>query len=217
RQKLKQQQVSSWLSWVGERLATTLSLSLLREQLSDALPKVQIERAAISLYTSSRSRELKPLVARTADGPLFELVDAFPETFLAPREVLDTETCCHFVVLPISFETEVQGVAVLQSGAISSVYETLRQQIGSAIKGAMMHREMVAQVTLRERLEQERMAEEARVAAEIQTSMQPALMDVPGLELAALIQPAREAGGDYYDVIPMETGAWLSIGDVTGH
>src|SRR5688500_5706261 len=29
--------------------------------------------------------------------------------------------------------------------------------------------------------------------------------------------PATEVGGDCYDVVPFEGGAWLSIGDVAGH
>ncbi len=217
RQKLEQQHVTSWLSWVGERLSTTLSLSLLKEQLVDALPRLQIERGAVSLYTSARSRELKPLVARSEEGELAVAAEPFPETYLAPSEILETEEHRHFVVLPISFETEMQGIAVFESGSMPSVYETLRLQIGSAVKGAMMHREMVAQVTLRERFEKDRVAEEARLAGRIQTSVQPALMEVAGLELAALIEPAAEAGGDYYDVLPLKSGAWLAIGDVTGH
>jgi serine phosphatase RsbU (regulator of sigma subunit) len=93
----------------------------------------------------------------------------------------------------------------------------VRQQIGSAVKGAMIHHEMIKQVALRERLEHERVSEEARVAADIQTSMIPVITEVPGLELAGLMLPTQETGGDYYDVIPMQTGAWLAIGDVTGH
>ncbi len=217
RQKIEQQQVTSWLSWVGERLATALSLSLLRDALIEGLPRLQIERGCVSLYTDAGARELKPLALRTDTGEVTALGDPFPETQLAPADFLDTERCEHFVVLPITFEAEMLGVAVLASGAMPSVYETLRQQIGSAVKGAAMHREMVEQVALRQRLEADRVSKEARLAAEIQTSMKPVLMDVDGLELAALMIPAAEAGGDYYDVIPVRDGAWLAIGDVTGH
>jgi serine phosphatase RsbU (regulator of sigma subunit) len=80
-----------------------------------------------------------------------------------------------------------------------------------------MHHEIVAQVTLRQRLEAERIAEEARVAVQIQTSMAPVQTRVDGLEIAGLIAPAAESGGDYYDVLPTQAGAWFAIGDVTGH
>jgi serine phosphatase RsbU (regulator of sigma subunit) len=217
RQKLEQQQVTTWLSWVGERLATTLSLSLLKEQLIEALPRLQILRGSIALYTGPRSHQLEVLVAVKDGVSVAKSGGAFPEVELAPDEILADDRCLHFVVMPISFETQLLGVALLESGGLPSVYEGLRQQIASAVKGAMMHHEIIAQVTLRERLEAERMAEEARVAASIQTSMAPVQMQVHGLEIAGLMAPAAESGGDYYDVLPTRDGAWLAIGDVTGH
>ena len=217
RQKLREQLATGSLARVGERLAATLSLSLLRDALVDELPSLGIERGAVSLYTGPRSKLLKPLVV-LMNGQASELPEAsFPEDHLAPPEVFCAEHCKHTVVLPITFEAEMLGVAVLGGGALPSVYESVRQQIGSAVKGAMLHREVVAQVAIRERLENARVSEESRVAAEIQTSMNPASMQVPGLELAGLMVPAAEAGGDYFDVIPLQTGAWLGIGDVAGH
>jgi len=40
---------------------------------------------------------------------------------------------------------------------------------------------------------------------------------VPGLEIAARMQPATEVGGDYFDILPHAGGSWLGIGDVAGH
>lgn len=217
RQKLEQQEVAQWLSWVGERLATSLSLSLLREQLRGSLSKLQVQRCAVSLYTAAASKELKLLVACKDDADLAVSDDRFEHHQLAPSSLFESEEARHFVVMPISFETEMLGVGVFESGTMPTVYETLRQQIGAAVKGAILHREMVAQVTLRERLEKERIAGEARLAAEIQTSVQPAVLDVAELDLAAWSEPAAEAGGDYYDVLPAHEGAWIAMGDVTGH
>ncbi len=58
---------------------------------------------------------------------------------------------------------------------------------------------------------------ELEIAARIQTSILPQRLAVSGLEIAATMQPAAEAGGDYYEVLPTDDGAWLGIGDVTGH
>jgi DNA-binding LacI/PurR family transcriptional regulator/serine phosphatase RsbU (regulator of sigma subunit) len=217
RRGLEQQHATTTLNWMGERLATTLSLSLLREELMEHLPSLEIKRGAVALYTGHRSGMLKALAARDEKGELPVSSEPFPETEFAPASVFDTETCEHFVALPITFETEMLGVAVLSSGAQPSVYEGLRQQIGSAVKGAMLHREMVSAVARREHLEAERLAEETRLASDIQTNMQPASTDVRGLEIAGLMVPAAEAGGDYYDVIPAQDGAWIGIGDVAGH
>ncbi len=65
--------------------------------------------------------------------------------------------------------------------------------------------------------EQQRLKQELEIAARIQTSILPTHLAVPHLELAALMQPATEVGGDYYDVVPVRGGAWIGVGDVAGH
>lgn len=58
---------------------------------------------------------------------------------------------------------------------------------------------------------------ELSIAQKVQTSLLPRDLCAPGLEVAARMLAAEEVGGDYYDVIPVEGGCWLGIGDVTGH
>jgi sigma-B regulation protein RsbU (phosphoserine phosphatase) len=55
--------------------------------------------------------------------------------------------------------------------------------------------------------------------AEIQRSLLPSeLPDIPTLDLAADYRTSRRAGGDYYDVFPLDDGKWgLLIADVSGH
>jgi serine phosphatase RsbU (regulator of sigma subunit) len=65
--------------------------------------------------------------------------------------------------------------------------------------------------------EQQRLREEIDLAARIQTALLPRDLRVMGLDIAAAMLPAAEVGGDYYDVLPVEGGAWLGIGDVAGH
>ena len=63
----------------------------------------------------------------------------------------------------------------------------------------------------------ERLHREIEIAAQIQTSLLPIAPAVDGLEIAARMEPATEVGGDYFDVLPNPTGAWIAIGDVAGH
>lgn len=217
RQKSEMQEVSRGLSAAGERLVTTLSLSRLREEILESLPGFSISRCSISLYTAAGSHKLKLLVGLIGRTALTPKTDQFSDRQLGPEEIFEGDIGRHFIVMPISFETEILGVAVFESGVPPNICEALRHQIGAAVKGAMMHREMVKQITLRERLEKERIAGEAHLAAAIQTSVQPDVITVTGLEIAAFSEPAAEAGGDYYDVLPASCGAWLAIGDVTGH
>jgi serine phosphatase RsbU (regulator of sigma subunit) len=65
--------------------------------------------------------------------------------------------------------------------------------------------------------ENARLKHELEIGGRIQTCIVPARIDVPGLEVAARMLPASEVGGDYYDLFPVEGGAWIGIGDVAGH
>jgi phosphoserine phosphatase RsbU/P len=66
-------------------------------------------------------------------------------------------------------------------------------------------------------LEKDRLSREMEIAARIQTSILPRNLTVPGLEISASMMPATEVGGDYYDVLPVEGGCWIAIGDASGH
>jgi len=65
--------------------------------------------------------------------------------------------------------------------------------------------------------EKERLKGELEIAARIQTSILPRDLTVGGLEVAAKMMTATEVGGDYYDVVAIEDGCWIAIGDVSGH
>jgi serine phosphatase RsbU (regulator of sigma subunit) len=65
--------------------------------------------------------------------------------------------------------------------------------------------------------EKERLSREMEIAQRIQTSILPRTLEVPGLEISATMLPATEVGGDYYDVISVDGGCWIGIGDVAGH
>jgi sigma-B regulation protein RsbU (phosphoserine phosphatase) len=56
------------------------------------------------------------------------------------------------------------------------------------------------------------------IASIQQALLPPSLPEIPALDLAAHYEPARRAGGDYYDFLPLPGGAWgLLIADVSGH
>jgi sigma-B regulation protein RsbU (phosphoserine phosphatase) len=64
---------------------------------------------------------------------------------------------------------------------------------------------------------QERLKREMELAQRLQTAILPRRLAVPGLDVSAAMLPATEVGGDYYDVLPVDGGCWLGIGDVAGH
>jgi predicted ester cyclase len=68
------------------------------------------------------------------------------------------------------------------------------------------------EIRMRERIEQE-----LRIARLIQQTLLPkTLPELPGYDVAAYYQPAREVGGDFYDFLELEDGRLgLVVGDVT--
>ena len=70
----------------------------------------------------------------------------------------------------------------------------------------------------RQEKELERRDSEMVIARTIQTSVIPRDFTLPGFDIAAVMMPAAEVGGDFYEFRrTADGGAWLGIGDVTGH
>ncbi len=71
---------------------------------------------------------------------------------------------------------------------------------------------------LAQKAEKERMEQELRIARDIQMSLLPqGPLAIPGLQLEAYCEPAREVGGDYYDVLPLDAHRFaVLIADVAG-
>lgn len=62
-----------------------------------------------------------------------------------------------------------------------------------------------------------RMAEELRLASNVQRSLMPPPLHHPRLDLAREFLPFREIGGDYYDLVPLGRDSLaFAIGDVMG-
>jgi serine phosphatase RsbU (regulator of sigma subunit)/anti-sigma regulatory factor (Ser/Thr protein kinase) len=90
--------------------------------------------------------------------------------------------------------------------------DNLAAQAAPALRVGQLVREQEAEAATRQRFESE-----LEVARLIQQNFLPKELPRPaGWDLAAYYQPAREVGGDFYDVIPLPDGRiGLVIGDVT--
>ncbi len=64
---------------------------------------------------------------------------------------------------------------------------------------------------------QHRLEQEIEIARRLQTALLPRELRAPGLDISAVTKPATEVGGDYCDLLPLDDGAWIAIGDVAGH
>jgi serine phosphatase RsbU (regulator of sigma subunit)/anti-sigma regulatory factor (Ser/Thr protein kinase) len=90
--------------------------------------------------------------------------------------------------------------------------DNLAAQAAPALRVAQLVREQEAEAATRQRFEQE-----LEVARLIQQNFLPKeLPDLPGWQIEACYRPAREVGGDFYDVIPLPDGrVGFVVGDVT--
>ncbi len=90
--------------------------------------------------------------------------------------------------------------------------DNLAAQAAPALRVGQLVRQQQAEARTRERFEQE-----LEVARLIQQNFLPKqLPDLPGWQVAAYYRPAREVGGDFYDVIPLPDGqVGFVVGDVT--
>jgi serine phosphatase RsbU (regulator of sigma subunit) len=88
----------------------------------------------------------------------------------------------------------------------------LSTQTAPAVRVAQLVRQQQQEAQERERIEQE-----LRIARLIQQTLLPkTLPELPGYDVAAYYQPAREVGGDFYDFLELEDGRFgVVVGDVT--
>jgi serine phosphatase RsbU (regulator of sigma subunit)/anti-sigma regulatory factor (Ser/Thr protein kinase) len=124
------------------------------------------------------------------------------------------------LVVPLVSQGELIGLLNLgprlsdqeYSGDDRRLLDSLAAQAAPALRVGQLVREQEGQARERERIERE--LELARV---IQQNFLPReLPELPGWQVSAFYRPAREVGGDFYDVIALGDGRiGLVVGDVT--
>lgn len=146
-----------------------------------------------------------PLLDQVRETGQVVLVEHAGESAQLPQV---TEQCeiGALMALPLTARAAVLGVLLLDRdpGAPAwtarqlTIASGIASQAASAIESALLAQQAV---------EQERLAQEVRVAREIQTSLLPnTAPQVPGWEIAAAWRAARAVGGDFYDFWLLDDG-----------
>ena len=88
-------------------------------------------------------------------------------------------------------------------------------EVGKLIDG---FNEMLTEIRMRDAEIQRKHDQEMALARTIQTSVLPKSFELSGFDISAIMLPAEEVGGDFYEFRPINGGgAWIGVGDVTGH
>ena len=124
------------------------------------------------------------------------------------------------IAVPLISQGELVGMLNLGHRLSEQEYSTddlrllsrLSRQAAPAVRVAQLARQQQAEVRERERVDQE-----MRVARVIQQTLLPqSVPELPGWQMSAHYQPAREVGGDFYDFLDLPDGRiGLVVGDVT--
>lgn len=107
---------------------------------------------------------------------------------------------------------------------LSSVFNNLFFMVSTAVISTSINhvrfkairREFNSRVKLQEA--QDALWTEMELAKKIQTSLIPDNNSIGDYEIAGIMLPAEDVGGDYFDIIETKSGEnWVAIGDVSGH
>ena len=100
------------------------------------------------------------------------------------------------------------GVAILLFGFALVVSSLFYAFIAFLLVNSLLAFELADKLLAKDELE---------IAREIQLSLQPELPVVPGVQLSAFYRPAKEVGGDFYDLIRLgDNRVAVVLGDVSG-
>lgn len=218
--RLQQEQQLRNLSQLSAALRTARDYEGLTRALQSHLGNLGIARGYIVAHSGPISETSNSTLLALCEqdsnaaahaGTGFRSRDLYPEHLAPSRRST-------MVLSPACFDDDLLGYCLLDfAGTHGSVFESVQEQVAVALKAIMLLDKVVEEATRRERAERERLEAEIGVARQIQTAVLPSDLVVEGLDVATWMLPATEVGGDYFDVLPFPGGAWLAIGDVTGH
>jgi len=177
-------------------------------------------RGALYLIDGERL-ELNRTIGGSAQQTIDDAGAAIASLREAGDEYLDIlPAATHVLGAAIEIEGEFRGLIVVadkesRTGvgpfgeADRRTLELFANQAAIALENARLHRDA---------LEKERLEREMELAAEIQQQLLPTVVpDIPGFEVLGWSRPARQVGGDYYDLIALKEGSWgVVLGDVSG-
>jgi serine phosphatase RsbU (regulator of sigma subunit)/CheY-like chemotaxis protein len=134
------------------------------------------------------------------------------------REESDEDNPCYQLVVPLIYQQQLLAVLTLCQ---CKYHRPWREEEVNLISGVAEQAALaLSQAKLYQRLQenQEKITLELEVARQIQNNLlRQSLPDVKGARIQACCFPAREVGGDFFEVFVHPKGElWIAVGDVSG-
>jgi sigma-B regulation protein RsbU (phosphoserine phosphatase) len=147
------------------------------------------------------------LIKKVMDEKEPVIVSELPENFRGLQRMVG--------IYPILDSNNFVGAAVFFKDSFNQVYPVEKEVLNDLAENlgtifALMNGKQIQK-------ERNRLQGEMNTARNIQTSILPKKLDIPGYRVAATMQTATEVGGDTYDLVHHPNGNYLKIGDVSGH
>ena len=189
------QQQTDLLYEISQTLVTTFDTAELMDMLSRELPRLDIPRAFISLYEQPDQplNHLRLMMAYDENGRSDHAGMLYPTSRLLPEQLLPAKRLYNLVVEPLYFQEQQQGLAIFEIGPWEgSIYDVLRGQISSALKGAQLFLQNIQ--LYRDAKDAQKSAEEAnrlksRFLASVSHELRTPLNMLIGLSEALLDEP----------------------------
>ena len=215
-----------------------LSLKQILDETMQSLARFfpQVERGVIFL-ADSQTQELEPFISlnfanhseeavSVSSTVLSEAIDqrvaimssnAMKDKRFSGGESIMFQSIKMAMCAPLSIKDELLGAVYLDSTMTTGQFNqddlallvAVSSQIAIVIMNIRLHQSMV---------QAEKLKQELAIAQEIQQSLLPSRFpEIAAVDFAARTEPARQVGGDFYDVLSLgEDRVGLLIGDVSG-
>jgi len=160
-------------------------------------------------------RKAEPDLARYGELQLKRLIDT--KSAVRAEELPEVYRTEHRLVLlmPIINSDEISGVAVVYKDGFDQLYPEEQRGLEDLLENLnVVFSIMRGKEIQRER---DRLQGEMEIARQIQTSIVPKSLEMPGYDAACTMITATEVGGDIFDFIRFGARHYIAVGDVAGH
>ncbi|MBN1611919.1 MAG: substrate-binding domain-containing protein [Polyangiaceae bacterium] len=146
--RLRAERWARTLSETGEALITTFDVVALMNGIATQFPRLQITSCYVALYDheANPTEKLRLVLAYDEARPQApsHAGTVYPARQLVPRELLPEERRHSYVVLPLFFKEHQLGIGLFETGPRhGTIYESLRDQVSAALKGALLVQEVI--------------------------------------------------------------------------